>query len=171
MAGLARLRLHDRLADLAKSWRCRAGDLDMEEGHAITRGEDNKGKRDERVKLHPVVVDHLKQLRSFEPNVFPWNHDRRTLDDEFAESRPPPGSTWPAKKKHEHTEACHFVRLPRSAAGLRHGERRRLTADALQKLMRHKSYSTTQRYINMASQLEEAVEVLHVPDVLKIKKA
>ena len=43
----------------------------------------------------------------------------------------------------------------------------RLTADALQKLMRHKSYLTTQRYINMASQLDEAVEALHVPDVLK----
>jgi integrase len=43
----------------------------------------------------------------------------------------------------------------------------RLTADALQKLMRHKSYATTQKYINMASQLDEAVATLHVPDVLK----
>ena len=47
----------------------------------------------------------------------------------------------------------------------------RLTADALQKLMRHKSYQTTQRYINMASQLDEAVDKLHVPDVLKVKAA
>jgi len=46
----------------------------------------------------------------------------------------------------------------------------RLTADALQKLMRHKSYLTTQRYINMARQIDEAVEVLHVPDVLKKPK-
>jgi hypothetical protein len=45
----------------------------------------------------------------------------------------------------------------------------RLTADALQKLMRHKSYQTTQRYINMASQLDEAVAQLHVPEVLKEK--
>jgi len=34
-------------------------------------------------------------------------------------------------------------------------------------LMRHRSYSTTQRYINMAGQLTRAVESLHVPDVLK----
>jgi hypothetical protein len=36
--------------------------------------------------------------------------------------------------------------------------------------MRHKSYTTTQRNINMASQLDEAVDALHVPDVLKTKK-
>jgi hypothetical protein len=45
----------------------------------------------------------------------------------------------------------------------------RLTPDALQSLMRHESYLTTQRYINMATQLEEAVAVLHVPDILKAK--
>lgn len=33
----------------------------------------------------------------------------------------------------------------------------RLTADALQSLMRHKSYQTTHRYINMARQMDEAV--------------
>lgn len=42
-----------------------------------------------------------------------------------------------------------------------------LTADALQALMRHKSYQTTQRYINMARQLNRAVDALHVPDVRK----
>jgi len=40
---------------------------------------------------------------------------------------------------------------------------------ALQKLMRHKSYLTTQRYINMADQLTTAVSVLHVPE--KLRKA
>jgi len=33
--------------------------------------------------------------------------------------------------------------------------------------MRHENYSTTKRYINMARQLDGAVEKLHVPDVLK----
>jgi hypothetical protein len=33
--------------------------------------------------------------------------------------------------------------------------------------MRHKSYQTTQVYINMARQMDKAVEVLHVPEVLK----
>jgi hypothetical protein len=37
--------------------------------------------------------------------------------------------------------------------------------------MRHKSYTTTQVYINMARQIDEAVDVLHVPDVLKPRRA
>ena len=42
-----------------------------------------------------------------------------------------------------------------------------LSADTLQRLMRHQSYVTTQKYINMSSRLNSAVETLHVPDVLK----
>ena len=42
-----------------------------------------------------------------------------------------------------------------------------LSGDALQALMRHKSYATTQLYINMARQLDSAVEALHVPEVLR----
>jgi hypothetical protein len=41
--------------------------------------------------------------------------------------------------------------------------------DALQALMRHKSYTTTQVYINMARQMDAAVAGLHVPDVLRQK--
>jgi hypothetical protein len=43
----------------------------------------------------------------------------------------------------------------------------KLTPDALQALMRHKSYLTTQKYINMGRQLDAAVGVLHVPEVLR----
>jgi hypothetical protein len=43
----------------------------------------------------------------------------------------------------------------------------KLTPDALQALMRHKSYQTTQVYINMARQMDAAFASLHVPDVLK----
>lgn len=42
-----------------------------------------------------------------------------------------------------------------------------LSSDALQALMRHKSYATTQRYINMAPQMDKAIESLHVPEVLR----
>jgi integrase len=41
----------------------------------------------------------------------------------------------------------------------------RLTADALQLLMQHKDYKTTQRYINMARQLNPAAQNLFVPDL------
>jgi integrase len=65
----------------------RRDDLDLETGMAISRAEDNKGRREERVKLHPVVVESLRRLACFGPNVFPWSHHRRTLDIEFPGSR------------------------------------------------------------------------------------
>ncbi len=155
----------------------RRDDLDLEDGTAVTRAEDNKGKRDERVKLHPVVVEHLKKLPGFTPTVFPWNHNRRTLDEEFLRIQQTATVAngkgedvplrLPCSKQHEHTDHCHaygFHDLRRAFATMNAD---RLTPDALQALMRHKSYLTTQRYINMARQLDEAVGKLHVPDVLQ----
>lgn len=39
--------------------------------------------------------------------------------------------------------------------------------ETLQKLMRHKSYTTTLGYINLATQVEEAVANMPVPKVLR----
>jgi integrase len=46
----------------------------------------------------------------------------------------------------------------------------RLTGDALQAMMRHKSYTTTQRYIAAARQLDQSAEAPYIPD-LELKKA
>jgi integrase len=125
------------------------------------------------------VVEHLKRLPGFTPTVFPWNHNRRTLDTEFmriqhaAKIKRPDGSEGPihlpCPERHEHTDACHvygFHDLRRAFATMNADK---LTGDALQKLMRHKSYATTQVYINLARQMDEAVDSLHVPDVLRRK--
>ncbi len=154
-------------------------DLNLEAGHAITRWEDNKGKRDEKVKLHPVVVEHLKRLAGFTPTVFPWSHNKTTLYTEFTAIQKAAkvmggdgierGIYLPCHEKHEHTEACHvygFHDLRRAFATMNADQ---LTPDALQALMRHKSYSTTQRYINLARQMDAAVAGLHVPEVLRRK--
>jgi len=77
----------------------------------------------------------------------------------------------PCPQRHEHTPACHlygFHDLRRAFARLKAPK---LTPDALQALMRHKSYLTTQVYVNVARQLDDAVDVLHVPDFLKRKDA
>ncbi len=75
---------------------------------AVTRWEDNKGKHNDRVKLHPVAVDHLRDLAgSFDPNVFPWNHGRKTLDEEFRRVQRAAGIHLPCRGRHEHTPACH----------------------------------------------------------------
>src|SRR5262249_18825062 len=61
----------------------RRDDVDLEDGYAITRAEVSKADRDDKVKLHQVAIDHLKRLACFDPMMFPWHHDRRTLDDEL----------------------------------------------------------------------------------------
>jgi integrase len=145
----------------------RREDVDLDAATAISRAENNKGKRDERVKLHPVVVDHLRRLARFEPVVFPWPHNIRTLYSEFWRIQKKAGIHLACGDAHEHTAACHwygFHDLRRAFATMNADK---LTPDALQALMRHKSYQTTQRYINLARQLDAAVAGLHVPEVLR----
>ncbi len=147
----------------------RRDDLDLDAGYALTLGEDNKGGRDDRVKLHPVVVEHLRALAAFDPYVFPWPLNRRTLDKALVRLQKAAGIHLPCRDEHEHTDACHaygFHDFRRAFATMNADK---LSADALQTLMRHKSYQTTQIYINMARQMDAAVASLHVPDVLKGK--
>jgi integrase len=142
-------------------------DVDLEAGTALTRAEHNKGRRDARVNLHPVVIEHLRRLAGFDSKVFPWNGNRRFLYDEFAKIQETAGVKLPCAGSHKHTKFCYvygFHDLRRSFATMNAD---RLTGDALQTLMRHKAYATTQRYINMTRQTDEAVAKLHVPEVLK----
>ena len=147
----------------------RREDLDLDAGTAITRAADNKGGRDDIIPLHPVVVEHLRAIPTFESVVFPWYHHERTLWSEFARIQDAAGVhlDCPDADKHDCTPACHrygFHDFRRAFATV---NAETLSADALQSLMRHKSYTTTQRYINMARQLNRSVESLHVPDVLR----
>jgi integrase len=145
----------------------RRDDLDVEGGYAVTRATDNKGNRDERASLHPVVVEHLRKLAAFHPNVFPWDHNKTTLYQEFAVIQEAAGIRLRCDDRHQHTRYCHvygFHDLRRAFATMNAD---RLTGDALRQLMRHRSYSTTQRYINIGRQLDDAVAALHVPEVLR----
>ncbi len=149
---------------LALRW----SDVSLDTGHAITRHEDNKGDRDESVPLVPIVVDHLRKL--FQPGcpfVFGWDGDRRRLYDEFGAIQDAAGIDLPCSGQHEHTDACHrygFHDFRRAYATENATE---LPPTVLQKLMRHKSFSTTQQYINMSPHLDEAVKKVHVPDCAK----
>jgi integrase len=152
-------------------------DVDLDKGHALTRAKDNKGRRDALVPLHPVVIEHIRPLKTFHPSVFPWEHHRRTLDVEFARIQDAAGINLPCPvtgrlkgdeprpgDAHECTDACHrygFHDERRAFATLNLG----LEGPVLQALMRHKSYQTTLRYINAARSLNPAVASLHVPAV------
>jgi len=145
----------------------RREDVDLNTGTALSRHADNKGKRDERIPLHPVIVDHLRRVPSFDSYIFPWKHFKTTLYDAFAEIQVAAKIKLICPGSHEHTAAClvyGFHDLRRAFATMNADK---LTPDALQALMQHRSYSTTQRYISMARQLDQAVQALHVPEVLR----
>jgi integrase len=136
-------------------------DVDLEAGTAISRAKDNKGKRDQLVPLHPVVIEHLRKLVNLKqhPCVFPWSHGRRSIFEEFGRIQRAAGIR-PMGPKSRYG----FHDLRRAFATMNAD---RLTPDALQVLMQHKDYQTTQRYINMARQLNPAVQNLYVPPVKK----
>src|SRR5262249_40513101 len=133
----------------------RRDDLDLDGGFAITRAEDNKPKRDEKVKLHPVVIAHLKALPGFGPLVFPWPHNRTILQPQLASIQEAAGIRLPCAGKHKHSRFCYVYGFHDWRRAFATMNADRLTGDALQALMRHKSYQTTQVYINMARQMDE----------------
>lgn len=143
----------------------RRDDVDFDSGHAITRAESNKARTDAVVALHPAILAHLRGLDMTGEHVFYWPHHRRTIYDVFATIQQAAGINLPCRARHSHTPTCHlysFHDLRRAFATL---NATRLSADALQQLMRHQSYQTTKVYIAMARQMDEAVARLYVPDV------
>jgi len=153
-----------------------ATDVDLDAAEAITRHADNKGNRDEKVALHPVVIDHLRTLQSFDERVFPWELSRRPLYDEFARIQDAAGIhlSCPDAGDPNHgecTAACHrysFHDERRSFATL---NAEHMTRETLQQLMRHRDPNTTDRYINYARQIKPAVAQLHVPEILRVDTA
>ncbi len=134
----------------------RRDEVDLDAGTAFGRAEDNKGKRDVQIVLHPVVIDHLRRLPGFAPVFFPWNHARRRIFEEFGRVQRAAGVKPDRKVRYG------FHDLRRAFATMNAD---RLTADALQAMMQHQDYQTTQRYINMARQMKPAAHNLFVPDV------
>ena len=149
----------------------RRDDLDIEAGTAITRAGDNKGNRDDLAHLHPVVVEHLERIRCFHPTVFPWPHHRRTLWRVWAQIQRKAGINlpWSRRDEHECTEACHLYGFHDFRRAFASENALSMPAEALQRLMRHKSYQTTQGYIELARQLKSITAGLSVPDVLRDK--
>ena len=132
-------------------------DVDLDAGLAITRHGDNKGRRDEVMPLHPEVIEHLRGMTSFREELFPWDYDRRTLYTEFHRIQTAAGIHLECRKKHEHTDACHlygFHALRRAFATVVAQD---LSANDLRAVMRHKSISTTMRYINARERLSGVV--------------
>jgi integrase len=134
----------------------RRDDVDLDAGTALSRAEHNKGKRDVLLPLPALVVEHLRRLADFDPCYFPWDHGRRHLFEEFHDLQDAAGVRPDGKPYYG------FHDLRRAFATLNAD---RLTPDALQALMQHKDYQTTQVYIAIARQLRPQAQNLFVPEL------
>ena len=148
-------------------------DVNFDGGYAVTRYADNKGYRDELVKLHPIVVEHLVKLNSFHTEMFPWTHSERQLWREFQDIQQAAGIRLhcPEKNNHQCGTDCWFYGfhdIRRTFATVTGQE---LSPAELQAVMRHKDYSTTQQYINERERmLGMSTEKMRVPAVLDTRK-
>jgi integrase len=145
----------------------RREDVDFDKGILITRASDNKGKRDEAIPLHPVVIDHLRLLEGDDRFTLRWPHDPRTLWVEFGRIQRQAGIHLACPDDHKHTPACHIYGFHDFRRAFATVNAPRLKPETLQRLMRHKSYKTTLGYINLASQVDDAVANMPVPKVLR----
>jgi integrase len=145
----------------------RASDVDLDILTAITRHDDNKGNRDEITPLHEALVPFLKpMLDCGNELVFPWKSTRVALSRVFMRIQKSGGIDLTCERKHTHTDWCRtygFHDIRRAFATM---NAENLTAESLQAMMRHTSYSTTQRYINVARLLRGITAKLSVPSVL-----
>ena len=143
-------------------------DLDLETGVVVTRAKDNKGGRTDTDRLPDVTVEHLRSIASFEPLVFHWPHDRRTLLTDFHRLQRAVGVhlTCPGADEHKCTTSCHcygFHALRRGYATYNVD----MGLPVLQRKMRHRSAATTQRYIELREKVNAAADDVFVPGFLR----
>jgi integrase len=122
-------------------------------GWVFSRAEHNKSKKDNRHSIH-LAIDVLHALyrirKPTDAHVFPWNHDRTTLGNEFEKLQKLAGIHLPCPGNHTHTSKCHvygFHDIRRSHATYNYG---RVDDAELQEQMGHASFQTTRQYIKFA---------------------
>jgi integrase len=145
---------------LALQWE----DVDLKTGRAVSRGQDNKGKRPHPVKLGPVIPLLLK-IKGDDPRVFPCDHWKTTFDDQFRTLQVAAEIVLPCvgSDTHECTRACHcycFHDFRRAHATYHYGE---VTDRELQQQMGHAAFSTTQGYIKYAQEHAEKQYAFKMP--------
>jgi len=138
--------------------------------------EDTKGKRDERIPLHPLVVEHLDRLKgSFDSHVFPWNRPRRALWPAFKaiqeSAKLADGSPLPKQGKPNRDGTADWYEFHDLRRGFATLNAAGMDLFQLQALMQHRSLETTRKYVNMANRLNRAVDGLFTPDVARPAQA
>ena len=111
------------------------------------------------------MLEHLRQIPGFSPEVFPWPQSRRTLWDQFQRIQAEAGVKKTCRKNHPHSKSCKFYGFHDLRRGFATANANNLSANQLQTLMRHSSFVITQKYINMANQLNNVTDRLEVPSL------
>lgn len=146
----------------------RKQDLRLDAGELVTRWDATKTDRDEVVPLHGVVIEHIRTIIGCGDQVFPWCHDPRTLWVEFTRIQTAAGIHLLCRERHDHTPSCHVYGFHDFRRAFATVNAPRLKPEVLQRLMRHKSYQTTQKfYINPTNQMEDAVSNMPIPGALR----
>lgn len=145
--------------------------IDLDSGTILSPYAANKGRRDDFIPLHPVIREHIESIRgSFSDLVFP-----------FVDAHGITQSTTIQLKRFQQIQKAAEITPRMKRPGLWysfHDFRRGFaTANAsemdvfeLQRLMQHRSITTTQRYVAMAERLQRPVDRLVVPDRLKLEQ-
>jgi len=132
---------------------------------AVCRGESSKGGHTDRVPLTPIVAASLQAVRTLKsPLVFPWPTDERRLYADLDRIARAAGVTFPVNGRR--TDKFHALRKTYGTRAAMAG----IDQKSLMALMRHKSWSTTERYYLDAEALTaKAVEKVDVgPAVLRV---
>jgi len=151
----------------------RRADVDLKTGSILTRAGDNKGGRDDIDHLPAEALEHVRGIVGFEPMLFAWPHDERTLWVEFRRIQSEAGINLncPDADKHTCTDACHVYGFHAFRRGYATLNVDSMAASTLQRKMRHKSFTTTLRYIGLADKMKAASEKVYVPEFLKTKSS
>jgi integrase len=146
----------------------RRDDLDLKTGAIRTLAEHNKGGRDDCDYLPEPVLVMVRGIVGFDPCVFAWPHHRRTLDVQFHAIQKAAGIKLPCRDAGLHvcTPACGFYGFHALRRGFATLNVDRMSGPELQRKMRHKSFSTTLRYIGLADKLKKAADAVYVPAFL-----
>lgn len=129
------------------------GDIDLDAATILTPASRNKGRRDVRCGLHPLLVADLQRLMvAFTNRLFDFPHAETVAYSQLDRIADAAGVelAW-GKKFHE-------IRRGFSTANVEN-----LNLFELQRLMQHKSLETTRRYVAMAHRSTDTVAKLSVP--------
>jgi integrase len=145
---------------------------DLDEGVALSRAADNKGKRDHRHNITPVVdlLSVLHRVRKpGEPRVFPWNHAIKSLDRDLHRIQGAAGIHLHCPSEHTHTPSCYTYGFHAFRYGFAQNNTDHLTRDQVQEQMGHRSAQTTDRYIDYTKRMKAAQVDVYVPAALRKK--